>query len=104
MPDGLYELRLTVNDARDNPDTPLSDTKEGTEFQVDNTPPQITYTTSGNDVTVHVTDKLSPIGRVEYSIDAQKWIRIQPLDGISDSPDETYKLSRATLTRKVVMC
>lgn len=103
MPDGLYELRLTVSDARDNPDTPLSDTKEGTEFQVDNTPPQVTFTTSGSDVTIHVTDKLSPIGRVEYSIDAQKWIRIQPLDGISDSPDETYKLSRAAVAGKFVI-
>ena len=103
MPDGLYELRLTVSDARDNPDNPLTDTKEGTEFQVDNTPPQISFTTSGNDVTIHVTDKLSPIGRVEYSIDAQKWIRIQPLDGISDSPDETYKLSRAAVAGKFVI-
>lgn len=103
MPDGNYELRLTASDARDNPETPLTDTKEGVEFQVDNTPPQIAFTTSGSDVVVHVTDKMSPIGRVEYSIDAQKWIRIQPVDGISDSPDETYKLSRAALAGKFVI-
>jgi hypothetical protein len=103
MPDGMYELRLTASDARDNPDTPLSDSKEGTEFQVDNTAPQIAFTTGGSDVLVHVTDKLSPIGRVEYSVDAQKWIRIQPVDGISDSPDETYKLDRAAVAGKFVI-
>jgi hypothetical protein len=103
MPDGTYELRLTASDARDNPDNALSDSKEGVEFQVDNTPPQIAFTTGGNDVVVHVTDKMSPIGRVEYSIDAQKWIRIQPEDGISDSPDETYKLPRSAVAGKFVI-
>ena len=103
MPDGTYELRLVASDARDNPDNPLSDTKEGLEFQVDNTPPQIAFTTSGSDVVVHVTDKMSPIGRVEYSIDAQKWIRIQPVDGISDSSDETYKLPRTAVAGKYVI-
>ncbi|HEY2830681.1 MAG TPA: hypothetical protein VGJ88_11235 [Thermoanaerobaculia bacterium] len=103
MPDGTYELRLTASDARDNPDNALTDSKEGVEFQVDNTPPQIAFTTAGNDVVVHVTDKMSPIGRVEYSVDAQKWIRIQPEDGISDSPDETYKLPRSAVAGKFVI-
>jgi hypothetical protein len=103
MPDGMYELRLVASDSRDNPETPLSDTKEGVEFQVDNTPPQIAFTAGASNVVIHVTDKLSPIGRVEYSIDAQKWIRIQPVDGISDSPDETYQLSRAALAGKYVI-
>jgi hypothetical protein len=103
MPDGDYELRLVASDARDNPETPLTDTKEGIEFQVDNTPPQVSVTTSGSEVVIHVTDKMSPIGRVEYSVDAQKWIRIQPIDGISDSPDETYKLPRAEVAGKFVI-
>ncbi|HEX3583007.1 MAG TPA: hypothetical protein VH087_14665 [Thermoanaerobaculia bacterium] len=103
MPDGDYELRLVASDARDNPETPLTDTKEGVEFQVDNTPPQVSVTTSGSEVVIHVTDKMSPIGRVEYSVDAQKWIRIQPIDGISDSPDETYKLPRVEVAGKFVI-
>jgi hypothetical protein len=103
MPDGTYELRLTASDARDNPENPLTDSKEGVEFQVDNTPPEISSTTNGGEVVIHVTDKMSPIGRVEYSIDAQKWIRIQPVVGISDSPDETYKLPRADVAGKFVI-
>jgi hypothetical protein len=103
LPDGLYELRLVVTDAVDNPDAPLSDAKEGVEFQVDNTPPRIASTVSGNDVLIRVTDKLSPIGKVEYSADAQKWIRLTPVDGIADSSDETYRLSRGAVAGKFVI-
>jgi len=103
LPDGLYELRLVVTDATDNPDAPLSDAKEGVEFQVDNTPPHIAATVSGDDVMIRVTDKLSAIGKVEYSADAQKWIRLTPVDGIADSPDETYRLSRGAVAGKFVI-
>ncbi|HEV2720607.1 MAG TPA: WD40 repeat domain-containing protein [Thermoanaerobaculia bacterium] len=103
LPDGPYELRLSVTDALDNPDAPLSDVKEGIEFQVDNTPPQIASRTEGNDVLIRVTDKLSPIGKVEYSADAQKWIRLTPVDGIADSPDETYRLPRNAVAGKFVI-
>ena len=103
LPDGQYELRLSVTDAQDNPDAPLTDGKEGIDFRVDNTPPAITFTTEGDDVVIRVTDKLSTIGKVEYSADAQKWIRITPVDGISDSSSETYRLKRGGLTGKFVI-
>ena len=103
LPDGQYELRLSVTDAQDNPDAPLTDGKEGIDFRVDNTPPAITFTTEGDDVVIRVTDKLSTIGKVEYSVDAQKWIRITPVDGISDSSSETYRLKRGGLTGRFVI-
>jgi len=103
LPDGAYELRLSVTDGQDNPDAPLTDTKEGIDFTVDNTPPVITFAPEGEDVVIRITDKLSPIGKVEYSADAQKWIRITPVDGISDSPSETYRLKRSALAGKFVI-
>ncbi|MDP9360423.1 MAG: hypothetical protein M3P29_03120 [Acidobacteriota bacterium] len=103
LPDGNYELRLSAADGQDNPDTPLSDSKEGINFRIDNTPPAIAFTNEGDDVVIRVTDKLSPIGKVEYSADAQKWIRITPVDGISDSPSETYRLKRGALAGKFVI-
>ncbi len=103
LPDGLYEIRLTASDALENPDMPLTDTKEGIEFAVDNTPPAIAASTQGNDIVVRVTDKMSPIGNVEYSADAQKWIRLIPADGIADSPDETYRIPRAAVAGKYVI-
>jgi hypothetical protein len=103
LPDGAYQLRLVATDAVDNPEAPLSDAKEGVEFQVDNTPPAIAVTTQGDDVIIHISDKLSTVGKVEYSADAQKWIRLTPADGLADSPDETYKLKRNAVEGKFVV-
>lgn len=103
LPDGRYELRLVVSDATDNPELPLTDAKEGVEFQVDNKAPSIAVTPNGNDVVVRITDDLSPIGRVEYSADAEKWIRLTPVDGIADSRDETFHLAKNTVDGKFVI-
>lgn len=103
LPDGTYELRLTASDANDNPELPLSDAKEGVEFQVDNTPPSVVVTPSPSEVQIRVTDKLSTVGKVEYSADAQKWIRLTPVDGIADSGDETYKLPRTAIAGRFVI-
>jgi len=103
LPDGTYQLRLTATDAIDNPDGPLSDAKEAIEFQVDNTPPSIVVSNQGDEVTIRISDKLAAIGKVEYSADAQKWIRITPIDGIADSSDETYKLKRNAIEGKFVI-
>jgi outer membrane protein assembly factor BamB len=103
LPDGAYQLRLMASDIVDNPDNPLTDIKEGVEFQVDNTPPSIRFTTQGDEIVIQVKDKLSPIGKVEYSADAQRWIRLTPVDGIADSPDESYRLKRSAVQGKFVI-
>jgi len=103
LPDGLYQIRLVASDIVDNPDDALTASKEGVAFQVDNTPPAITFTTVGDDVVVRVTDKVSPIGKVEYSADAQKWVRLTPVDGLSDSTDESFRLKRSAVQGKFVI-
>lgn len=103
LPDGRYELRLTATDAPDNPVQPLTDVKDGVEFQVDNGAPKIAVSRSGNDVTVRITDELSPIGKVEYSLDADKWIQLTPVDGIADSRDETFRLDGRAVDGKFVI-
>lgn len=103
LPDGTYELRLVATDALENPDNPMTDTKEGVAFEVDNTAPSVTSSVEGDEVVIHVTDKLSPVGKVEYSADAQKWIRMTPVDGIADSPNETYRLKRSAIAGKFVI-
>jgi hypothetical protein len=103
MPDGRYELRLTASDAQDNPDGAMTDVKQNVDFQVDNTPPSISFITQGDDLVLHVVDKASTVGKVEYSVDAQKWIRLVPVDGIADSSDETYKIHRAAIAGKFVI-
>jgi hypothetical protein len=103
LPDGRYELRLAASDAIDNPDLPLTDTKDGVEFQVDNGAPRIAVTRDGAKVTVRISDELSPVGKVEYSVDAEKWIRLTPADGISDSREETFTLDRNSVEGKFVI-
>jgi sugar lactone lactonase YvrE len=103
LPDGVYQLRVVASDAPDNPEGALSDTKEGIEFQIDNSAPSITFTNQGDDVVVRVSDKLATVGKVEYSADAQKWLRLTPADGIADSSDETYRLRRSTIEGKFVI-
>lgn len=103
LPDGRYELKLVATDALDNPENALTDTKDAVGFTVDNTPPQMTVTNAGDEITIHLTDRLGTIGKVEYSADAQKWIRLTPTDGIADSGDETYKLPRTAVSGKFVI-
>lgn len=103
LPDGTYELRLVATDAQENVEMPLSDTKEGVEFQVDNTAPVITITPQGNEIAIRVTDQVSAVGKVEYSADAQKWVRLIPVDGIADSADETYRIPRSATDGRFVI-
>lgn len=103
LPDGRYEVRLTATDSSDNPDATLTDMKDGVEFEVDNTAPKIEVGSEGNTVVVHISDALSPVGRVEYSADAEKWIRMTPVDGIADSRNETFRLERKEVDGKFVV-
>lgn len=103
LPDGRYELRLTASDAADNAERPLEDVKEGVEFQVDNGSPRIAVTPNGTGVDVRISDELSPIGKVEYSLDAEKWIRLTPVDGIADSREETFHLEKTAVDGKFVI-
>jgi hypothetical protein len=103
LPDGLYELRLVASDAQDNPEMPLTDERDGVEFLVDNTAPRIDVKPNGTAVDVRITDTASPIGRVEYSADAEKWIRVTPVDGIADSRDETFRLEKNAVDGKFVI-
>lgn len=103
LPDGVYEVQLVAADERDNPDAPSTDTKSGVEFTIDNSAPRIAFETASGVVTVEVTDALSPIAKVEYSVDAEKWHRMLPVDGIADSPEETFRLERTATGKQFVV-
>ena len=103
LPDGAYQVRLTATDSVDNPELPLTDTKEGIEFQVDNISPSISAAEDGDNVTIRVTDAMSPITKVEYAADAEKWIRLTPVDGIADSTSETFRLPKSAVSGKFVV-
>ncbi len=99
FPDGEYLIRVTASDAPSNPrDQALNCSLVSDPFLIDNTPPQIlnlTSAISGNKVELRwkARDARSDIDRAEYSINGGEWLLIEPVNKLSDSPEEDYHLS-----------
>jgi len=91
LPDGDYVFRLTASDAEANPEDRRTASRESAPVRVDNTPPVIRKISSSPGVLeVEAADALSPILEAEYSVDAREWVRLEPKDGLSDSPTESF--------------
>ena len=66
-------------------------------FEIDNTPPAIAVGTVRVErgrtiIPFDVKDDHSPVQRVEFSQDGQRWRGVFPVDGIADSREEHYEL------------
>ena len=98
VPNGTYVIRVLASDAGANPPgTALTGERESQSFDIDNAPPAITVTGVRRDgartlVTFTVRDDHSPVERVEYSLDGDRWRPIHPKDGIADSVEEEFEL------------
>ena len=96
LPDGGYVVKVVASDAPSHtPDEALTDEKESTRFDVDNTPPRIENLSARLEgqqihVTFHAMDDYSPIRRAEFSVDAGDWQYLEPVGQISDSRTENY--------------
>jgi hypothetical protein len=91
LPDGDYVFRLSASDAESNPDEAKTVERETSPTRIDNTPPAIRRLAgSPGSFEFEAVDAASPIQEVEYSIDAKEWVRLEPRDGLSDSPKESY--------------
>jgi hypothetical protein len=91
LPDGDYIFRLRASDVESNPGEARVASRETSPVRIDNTPPVIRETGRSAGVLEFVAeDSASPILEAEYSIDAHKWSRVEPKDGLSDSPRESY--------------
>lgn len=98
VPNGTYVVKIVVSDAPANPPgAALLAERESATFDIDNTPPTIavlgaTRTNGRTTVRFVVRDLDSPVQRVEYSLDADRWRPIYPKDGIADSRVEEFEL------------
>ena len=97
--DGRYEFRVTASDERSNtPETKLTGSRVSDEVVVDNTPPSVTkykLEKAGKKITMRftVSDELSAIGKVEYTVDSDtNWIGTVPDDLIYDSTSEDFTI------------
>ncbi len=99
VPNGTYFVKIVASDAPSNPiGTALAGELDSTAFEVDNTAPSIvvgTVRVAGGRTIIpfDVRDDHSPIQRVEFSQDGQRWRGVFPVDGIADSREEHYELA-----------
>lgn len=96
VPDGTYVVKIAASDAASNsPGTALAGERESTSFEIDNTPPRITLAGDGRDggrLRFTVRDDHSPVQRVEYSLEGERWRVVYPTDGIPDSRTEEFEI------------
>ena len=91
LPDGEYFFRVTASDAESNPEEKKTGSRETPPVTVDNTPPAIRRIPGApGAIEFEAVDALSPIQDAEYSVDAREWVHVEPKDGLSDSPRESY--------------
>ena len=96
VPNGRYLVRIVASDAPGNPPSNvLTSSREGTSFEVDNTPPLVSATVDAKrkDWVRATARDDSPIRKLELSVDAGRWEEVLPRDGISDSPEEEYEIA-----------
>lgn len=98
VPNGTYVIKIAASDAPSNPaGTALVGEGESRAFDIDNSAPVITVTAvrrtpARTVVQFVVEDDHSPVHRVEYSLDADRWRPTYPRDGIADSRREEFEL------------
>ena len=99
VPNGTYFVRIIASDSPSNPlGSALAGELDSVEFEIDNTAPAITVSNVRVDrgrtiITFDVKDDHSPVQRVEFSQDGQRWRGVFPVDGIADSREEHYELA-----------
>jgi hypothetical protein len=98
VPNGTYFVKIVASDSPSNPlSNALAGELESSAFEIDNTPPDILVKNVRVDrgrtiISFDVKDDHSPVQRVEFSQDGQRWRGVFPVDGIADSREEHYEL------------
>jgi len=95
--DGRYEIRVTVSDERSNTTaTKLTGNRVSDPLIVDNTGPVVKDSSiekhqDGVTLKLDITDELSAIGKVEYTVDSNaEWKGTLPDDFVSDTTHEKF--------------
>lgn len=100
LPDGEYVFRVTASDVESNPGEAKTGSRESGPVRIDNTPPAVREVgRSAGQLELEAVDGASPILEAEYSLDAKKWVRVEPKDGLSDSAKESYLIRLAPEAR-----
>lgn len=99
LPDGIYRLKVV---ASDQPSHVEGEAKSGDHisdrFIIDTTPPVISQMTAQSagqkiHIALDAKDAMSTIDRAEYSVDAGRWMYLEPVGKLSDAKDERYDVT-----------
>jgi hypothetical protein len=105
--DGRYEIKVIANDRKSNSEqTALTASRVSDQFVVDNTAPElekISFSSSDSSsvlISLTVTDNLSVITNLEYTIDSSKdWMSSVPEDIVFDTTKESFEIKIDNLKR-----
>jgi hypothetical protein len=94
LADGRYFFKVIASDREANaPATAKEAELTSSPVLIDNTPPSVHMTSfNRTDIVFEATDTVSALRTAEYSIDGGPWTPIAPVDGILDSPSESFRL------------
>ena len=105
LPDGKYQIKLIASDEPDNPpETALSAESIIQPVVIDNSRPIISpvNTAMGTGgrcvISGTVKDEYSNIIKVQYTLDGQEWTSAYPVDGLFDSPEESFQITTKPLS------
>jgi hypothetical protein len=106
LPDGEYQVRVTVSDRRGNPPNLALEAEKISEiFVIDNTPPEtknLSVQKSGAQwlARFEAVDRLSRIKEAWYALDAGDWQLIYPADNVADQRRENYQFTFSSAKNK----
>lgn len=90
LADGRYLFRVTASDTLSNSSASARTTEfSSVPVQLDQSVPTLEATLNGTTLSIKCTDTASPIRRIEYSLNAGRWILLEAADGIYDSREES---------------
>jgi hypothetical protein len=99
LADGRYYFRVV---ASDRPSNSASTARESelvsSPVLIDGTPPTVTAVWRDGAVQVTAQDAASDLRRCEYSIDAGPWLPVEASDGVTDGPEEQFRIELGKLT------
>ncbi len=90
LADGRYVFKVIASDALSNAGSSVKTAElSSVPVQLDQTAPVLEVSYLNGKLNVKCTDAASPIRRIEYSINAGRWVLMEAADGIYDSREET---------------
>lgn len=94
VPAGTYLVKVEATDELSNPPGRTTRAaKISPPIVVDNQPPRVlAIKARARKVTGRVVDEVSPIARIEYSLDGRLWRPVGPTDEVFDELDEAFEL------------